>query len=229
MKETDLKARVKSELPIDPFADTYPQSRENWQHLPAKFINNELEIGGLPVMARFEEPYMQELAKIATSNGGRILEIGFGMGISANFIQQYDIEEHIIVEANADIFKNLEQFAKTAKHPVKPIFGFWEDIVNSLPLESFDGILFDPMPLSKSDYENWHIDFVKQAYSLLKKGGIFTQYSAFLEISSSYRQFLEELGFSKINGRIVQVDFPKDSAVGQAQKEPVLLALTIVK
>ena len=119
-------------------------------------------------MAKFEEPYMRELAKIATSNGGRILEIGFGMGISANIIQEYDIEEHVIIEAHVDVFRNLEQFAKTAKHQVKPIFGFWEDVVISLPLDSFDGILFDPMPLSESDLDNWHLDFLKSVRNLFR-------------------------------------------------------------
>lgn len=33
------------------------------------------------------------------------------MAISARAIQQYPVEEHIIMEANADVFKRLEQFA----------------------------------------------------------------------------------------------------------------------
>lgn len=52
------------------------------------FIDDfKLEIAGHPVRQKWEEPYMKRLAEIATMNGGRVLEVGFGMGISASYIQ----------------------------------------------------------------------------------------------------------------------------------------------
>jgi guanidinoacetate N-methyltransferase len=213
----------------DSFVISYPKSREDWRDMPAHFIDDELEIGGLPVMASFEEPYMKELAKIATSNGGIILEVGFGMGISARFIQEYDIEEHVIIEANSDIFKRLELFVATAKHHVIPIFGFWQDVIDILPVNRFDGILFDPFALSESEWQNWHIDFVQHGYKLLKKGGVYTQYSNFSEITPEYQQFFREIGFSEINGNVIEVNFPEHSPVGKAQKTPFLFALKLIK
>ena len=43
------------------------------------------------VMMDWEHNIMKAHADYACSNGGDILEIGFGMGISANYIQQNNI------------------------------------------------------------------------------------------------------------------------------------------
>ena len=41
----------------------------------------------IPVMMDWEDSLMSASAAYVTQNGGDILEIGFGMGISASFIQ----------------------------------------------------------------------------------------------------------------------------------------------
>ena len=43
------------------------------------------------VMMDWEDTIMAASAEYICSNGGDILEIGFGMGISANYIQSYTI------------------------------------------------------------------------------------------------------------------------------------------
>merc|ERR1719350_12085 len=64
-----------------------------------------LLIDGHPVMSSWEQPYMAKLAQVATQKGGRVLEVGFGLGLSATAIQSYNIEEHVIIEANAGVCK----------------------------------------------------------------------------------------------------------------------------
>ena len=49
------------------------------------------------VMHVAETDVMKEFAKVVTQNGGDILEIGFGMAISANEIQTYNIQSHTII------------------------------------------------------------------------------------------------------------------------------------
>ncbi len=218
LTEDDLNKKLKNRV--------FPKRPSDWKDAPAKISEDRLEILNRSVMERWEEPLMRELAKIATSKGGTILEVGFGLGISAGYIQQHKIEEHFIIEANSDVFRKLEEFARQAKHKVTPIFGLWQEVVDSLPNESFDGILFDPAVLSENDYKYWHTDFVKHAYRLLKKGGVYTEYSGMMELTPDHSQFLNKLGFTKISAILFSVNPPKSCPYWD---KPVMIAPTIIK
>jgi guanidinoacetate N-methyltransferase len=206
------KEKIKMNLPSqnESFFKEIPANfigYENWKTAPANITEERLEIAGNAVMEAWEEPYMQELAKIVTSKGGAILEVGFGLGISAKYIQQYDIEHHTIVEANSDVFVKLEEFARQAKHKVTPILGFWQEVVDSLPSESFDGILFDTYPITKEELDKLSFQFVEAAYRLLKKGGVFTYFSDYPDFRPSFLQFLNEVGFSQVSATTCNIQF----------------------
>ena len=70
------------------------------------------EATGWDVMSTWETPIMQKHADIVCANGGHILEFGFGMGISADLIQEKDIESHTIIEINDGIYDALVEWAK---------------------------------------------------------------------------------------------------------------------
>ncbi|MDJ0516129.1 MAG: hypothetical protein QNJ74_07650 [Trichodesmium sp. MO_231.B1] len=55
-------------------------SKSNWDTASAEYSEEDtkLTILGHPVMERWEEPYMKELASIAAKNGGRISRFRYG-------------------------------------------------------------------------------------------------------------------------------------------------------
>ena len=64
------------------------------------------------VMGDWEDPVMKAHAEITCRNGGHILEVGFGMGISAGYIQQQDIKSHTIIELNDEIHEKAVEWSK---------------------------------------------------------------------------------------------------------------------
>ena len=91
------------------------------------------------VMGDWEEPVMKAHAEITCRNGGHILEVGFGMGISADYIQQQDIKSHTIIELNDEIYDKAVEWSKD-KPNTKIIHGDWKTVELN---EKFDAIFYD--------------------------------------------------------------------------------------
>ena len=102
-----------------------------------------LHNNGTQIMMEWDKPYME--ACIDKLNPyGRVLEIGFGLGYSANHIQTYkNVEEHVIVECAPIVWKKMIPFLE--KYPkAKLEKGRWQDILSELG--KFDCIFFDDCP-----------------------------------------------------------------------------------
>jgi guanidinoacetate N-methyltransferase len=184
--------------------------REAWRHAPAYFDEHTLMIEGHPVMEDWEDGYMHVLADIAASQGGTVLEVGFGMGISARHIQSRGVDKHLIIEANEEVYAQLEMFAQD--HPsVVPLLGFWEEVVETLPSDSVDGILFDTYPLAEEDIHRNHFPFFTEAARLLKPDGVLTYYSDEIDsYSDAHLAALRAAGFSRIDQSLCRVSPPSD-------------------
>lgn len=208
-----------SPRPSDPASDTYASrleigfdfEREDWKHAEAVYTDETLRILGHPVMEDWETPYMARLAQVATSVGGRVLEVGFGMGISAAMIQRHPIDEHVVIEANAQVFERLRAFAAEAARPVRPLFGFWQDVIGEIADDSIDGILFDTYPLKAAEVHTNHMPFLRHAHRILRSGGVLTYYSdEHRDFSPTHRAALAEAGFDDIRIESCPVSPPPD-------------------
>lgn len=178
-------------------------------------------------MEDWEDGYMRELATIAAQGGGTVLEVGFGMGISAGYIQRFPIEEHIVIEANRAVYEKLLAFSQTAPCNVTPLLGFWEEITPSLRDGSITGILFDTYPLTEGEIHTNHFPFFKEAFRLLQPNGTLTYYSDEIEeFSPDHEEALREAGFTRLEKRICSVAPPPDCAYW---KSPTILAPLIRK
>ena len=113
------------------------------------------------VMMDWETPIMKRSAEWVT-NGGKaesVLEIGYGMGIAASFIQAYQPNQHIIMELHPRVAERAEEYAnqrnkyysgdKRTAHKRVTIMGgkdwyteFQKDF-NKSGLQEFDAIFID--------------------------------------------------------------------------------------
>ena len=55
---------------------------------------------GIEVMMFWEVPIMRKAAEYISHNNGDVLEIGFGMGICADYIQEQGVNSHTIIEGD---------------------------------------------------------------------------------------------------------------------------------
>ena len=106
-----------------------------------------LNEGGAEVMMDWESSIMEKAAEFISHNKGDILEIGFGMGICADYIQAQGVNSHTIVEIHPQIIEKLKIWAD-GKSNVTIIEGDWNSVDD---LSTYDGIFID----TYGD-ENWN-------------------------------------------------------------------------
>ncbi len=193
----------------------FPDRREDWAKASAIYDEHTLRIAGHPVMEDWEINYMEKLAEISAGNGGVILELGYGMGLSAKAIQSHDINAHYVIECHPEVIARcVKDFHYAiATNRLHILSGFWQDVTPLLQDELFDGILFDTYPMSEEEIHSNHFWFFKEAYRLLKPGGTFTYYSDEAEkFSDKHLAKLLSSGFKEenIGFELCKVDPPKD-------------------
>jgi len=92
------------------------------------------------VMMDWEHSLMSASAAYVCEGGGDILEIGFGMGISAGYIHSHSISSHTIVENHPQIITKAQEWA-SGKSNVTIVSNSWYDVKDDL--STYDGIFYD--------------------------------------------------------------------------------------
>ena len=95
------------------------------------------------VMMEWEKPYMKALIE-RLNPYGNVLEIGFGMGYSADEIQKYNIRTHTIIEDDKEVLIRLKEWASKQNHKVIIVEGTWQEKMWSMG--KYDCIFFDDSP-----------------------------------------------------------------------------------
>ena len=133
------------------------------------FDNKIVDEQGIEVMMDWESSIMQKSAEFICQNKGDILEIGFGMGICADYIQEQGVNSHTIIEIHPQIIEKLKIWASN-KSNVTIIEGDWNNVSG---LSTYDGIFLDTF-----GDNNWN-NFKSFAKDKAKSGSKITYWNNF--------------------------------------------------
>ena len=131
---------------------------------------------GIEVMMDWEAPIMEKSAEYICHNSGDVLEIGFGMGVCADYIQAQGVNSHTIIEIHPQILERLNTWA-SGKSNVTVIEGDWSSLSIS---DTYDGIFLDTF-----GDDNLHV-FKDFALSRIKSGGKITYWNNFEKEDNLY-------------------------------------------
>jgi protein arginine N-methyltransferase 2 len=114
-------------------AESYLDSRVSFSE------DRVMDADSKAVMMEWERPLMEAHARaICSGGGGKVLNVGFGMGLVDQAIQKYEPEEHTIIEAHPEVYARMLKLGWGEKKNVRILFGRWQDVLPQLG--SYDGI-----------------------------------------------------------------------------------------
>ena len=139
---------------------------------------------------------------IVCQNGGDVLDIGFGLGYSAQKMSELS-STYTCIEINPQIYETAKEWAKD-KPNVEMIFGDWIDIIPTLT-KKFDGIFMD------THDDNNYRKFEEYAKLVSKEGTILSIFNYFdLRDRSELNEYvceIDPLSFPKIVNPIHYVNW----------------------
>lgn len=150
------------------------------------FINSQGE--ERQVMMSWEDSLMKKHADYICQNGGDILELGFGMGIAANYIQANNPASHTIVENHPQIIQKAKDWAE-GKPNITIVEGDWFEKLSEL--STYDGIFADT-------YGDPNVpNFAESLDALVKENSLVTWWNN-LDSASSLVE-LDNIEYEEIN------------------------------
>ncbi|MEP7309042.1 MAG: amino acid adenylation domain-containing protein [Acidobacteriota bacterium] len=170
------------------------------------------------IMEDWQTPVMKAMARHVATGHGDVLEIGFGRGVSAEFIQQFGVRSHTIVESNdhsvSHHFRPWRE--RRLDHDIRLFHARWQDIERQLG--RFDGIFFHAFPMNEREFDEYvlrSVTFAEHGFeamaSHLKDGGVFTYLTT--EIDSLGRGHQRRLlqHFREVTLHVERLHVPDDT------------------
>jgi guanidinoacetate N-methyltransferase len=167
-------------------------------------------------MEDWQIPIMAAMAQVVTETKGQVLEVGFGRGISAGFIQQHQPRSHTIIECDARVIEDFKEWKK--QYPgrdIRLIEGKWQDVTDQLG--DYDGIFFHTSTSTEEEFIEHVLQsvtyaehFFPTAAELLRKGGVFSYLT--LEIDSFSRTHQRRIlnYFDSLTLSVQKLTLPED-------------------
>ena len=149
-------------------------------------ILTEDDYHNMEVMMAWEAPIMEKSAEYICESKGDILEIGFGMGICAEYIQSQGVNSHTIVEIHPQIIEKLKIWAD-GKSNVTIVEGDWD----SVDLGTYDGIFLDTFADDSLD------NFKEFAIAKAKSGAKTTYWNNFADTRNKYS--FDNISFEEVS------------------------------
>jgi amino acid adenylation domain-containing protein len=149
----------------------------------ALYDDSRLTICHRQVMQDWKRPLIKKIAEIATESHGDVLEVGFGIGISATYLVEMGIRSYTVIECNNELVKEFEEWRRQYPHvKTRLIHGEWQDVEDQL--DTYDAIIFHTHPLDEDEFSEYIVKsitstefFFPTAAKCLRKGGVFTYYT----------------------------------------------------
>ena len=170
------------------------------------------------IMENWQTPVMRAMAEQVTAAHGDVLEVGFGRGVSAEFIQELGVRSHTIVEVNDHSVQAwFEPWrARHSDRDIRLFHARWEDCESELDL--YDGIFFHAFPLDEDEYVRTvlrSVTFAEHAFGPmarhLRPGGVFTYLTTEIDSFSRRHQRALFRHFRSIELSVQKVVVPPDT------------------
>ena len=190
--------------------------QKEWQSSSTKYDDRELIIDGQQVMQAWEHPLMKRMAHIATETHGHVLEVGFGMAISATYIVENGVKSYTVIECNDEVIERFKRWRENYPDvEINVIRGKWQDVEDQLG--QYDAIFFDTYHSSEEEFLKYIVEginfaepFFPVAARHLRKGGIFTYYTNEIDTFSRSHQRLVLNYFDSFGLEVVRDLRPPD-------------------
>lgn len=162
------------------------------------FKNNERSV----VMDIASKSLMEMYSYLVCQHGGNVVDVGFGMGFSADKMSQL-ANHYTCIEINQQVYNRATEWAR-GRDNVTILFGDWVDIIPTLSTK-FDGIFMD----THADIN--YNKFEEYCKLIANKDCILSIFNYFtfrdIETMNSYAYRLEPSKFSKIVSSIHTINW----------------------
>lgn len=191
-----------------------PPLPESWENQAVQYDGKQLLLQGHQVMQAWEHRIMQAMAENVTQTHGDVLEIGFGMGISATYILENGVRSYTVVEPNHAVVQAFEQWRQPyAATPIRLLHGTWQKM--SEQFEQYDGVLFDPYFVSEPDSVEVESttgvgSFLPLVVPHLREGGAMTYFTREIDSLSRAHQRLLFKHFRSVEMKKISDLVPPD-------------------